>query len=144
PLEPARAVRIIDQVAKALHAAHRIGLIHRDIKPSNILLDDNDFAYLIDFGIARAAGQTGLTSTGAAIGTWAYMSPERLNSGRADARADIYALTCVLHEALTGQRPYPGDSLEQQIVGHLTSPPPRPSMLQPGVPQPLDAVIAKG
>jgi serine/threonine protein kinase len=144
PLSPERAVRIIEQVAKALHAAHRIGLIHRDIKPSNILIAEDDFAYLIDFGIARAAGETGLTSTGAAIGTWAYMSPERLNTGHADARADIYALTCVLHEALTGQRPYPGDSLEQQIVGHLTSPPPRPSMLQPGVPQPLDAVIAKG
>jgi serine/threonine protein kinase, bacterial len=144
PLSPGRAVRIIEQIASALHAAHRIGLIHRDIKPSNILLAEDEFAYLIDFGIARAAGETGLTSTGAAVGTWAYMSPERLNSGRADARADIYALACVLHEALTGQRPYPGDSLEQQIVGHLTSPPPRPSALQPGVPQPLDAVIARG
>jgi serine/threonine protein kinase len=144
PLAPERAVRIIEQVAKALHAAHRIGLIHRDVKPSNILIAEDDFAYLIDFGIAHAAGETGLTSTGAAVGTWAYMSPERLNTGHADARADIYALTCVLHEALTGQRPYPGDSLEQQIVGHLTTPPPRPSMLQSGVPQPLDAVIAKG
>jgi serine/threonine protein kinase len=144
PLAPERAVRIIEQVAKALHAAHRIGLIHRDVKPSNILIAEDDFAYLIDFGIAHAAGETGLTSTGAAIGTWAYMSPERLNTGHADARADIYALTCVLHEALTGQRPYPGDSLEQQIVGHLTTPPPRPSALQPGVPQPLDAIIAKG
>jgi Protein kinase domain len=144
PLSPERAVRIIEQVAKALHAAHEVGLVHRDVKPSNILLDKDDFAYLIDFGIARAAGETGLTSTGAAIGTCAYMSPERLNTGRADARADIYALACVLHEALTGQRPYPGDSLEQQIVGHLTSPPPRPSMLQPGVPEALDAVIAKG
>jgi predicted Ser/Thr protein kinase len=144
PLSPGRAIRIIEQIAEALHAAHRIGLIHRDVKPSNILVAENDFAYLIDFGIARAAGETGLTGTGAAIGTWAYMSPERLNSGRADARADIYALTCVLHEALTGQRPYPGDSLEQQIVGHLTRPPPRPSALQPGVPQPMDEVIAKG
>jgi serine/threonine-protein kinase len=144
PLAPERAVRIIEQVAKALHAAHRIGLIHRDIKPSNILLAEDDFAYLIDFGIARAAGEPGLTSTGATIGTWAYMSPERLNTGHADARADIYALTCVLHEALTGLRPYPGDSLEQQIVGHLTRPPPRPSMLQPAVPQPMDAVIARG
>jgi serine/threonine protein kinase len=144
PLSPGRAVRIIEQIASALHAAHRIGLIHRDIKPSNILVAEDDFAYLIDFGIARAAGETGLTSTGAAIGTWAYMAPERLNSGRADARADIYALACVLYEALTGQRPYPGDSLEQQIVGHLTTPPPRPSALQSGVPQPMDAVIAKG
>src|ERR1700757_590404 len=144
PLAPARAVAIIGQVAQAVYAAHKVGLVHRDIKPSNILLDDNDFAYLIDFGIARAAGQTGLTSTGAAIGTWSYMAPERFQSGTADTRADIYALACVLYEALTGQRPYPGDSLEQQIVGHLTSPPPRPSTLQPGVPGPLDAVIAKG
>jgi serine/threonine-protein kinase len=144
PLSPVRAVRIIEQVAQALHAAHEVGLVHRDVKPSNILLDKNDFAYLIDFGIARAAGETGLTSTGAAIGTWAYMSPERLNTGHADVRADIYALTCVLHEALTGQRPFPGDSLERQIVGHLTSPPPRPSMLQPAVPQSIDAVIARG
>jgi serine/threonine protein kinase, bacterial len=143
-LAPPRAVGIIEQIASALHAAHRIGLIHRDVKPSNILVAENDFAYLIDFGIARAAQETGLTSTGMAIGTWAYMSPERLNTGHADARADIYALACVLHEALTGQRPYPGDSIEQQIVGHLTTPPPRPSMLQPGVPQPMDAVIAKG
>src|ERR1700737_598703 len=144
PLAPERGVRIIAQVAKALHAAHRIGLIHRDVKPSNILLAEDDFAYLIDFGIAHAAGETGLTNTGAAIGTWAYMSPERLNTGHADARADIYALTCVLHEALTGLRPYPGASLEQQIVGHLTAPPPRPSILQFGVPEPMDGVIAKG
>ena len=144
PLEPARAIRIVEQIAAALHAAHEIGLIHRDVKPSNILVARDDFAYLIDFGIARAVGDTGLTSTGAAIGTWAYMSPERLNTGHADARADIYALACVLFEALTGQRPYPGDTLEQQIVGHLTTPPPRPSALQPGVPPPLDAVIARG
>lgn len=91
PLAPERAVRIIEQVAKALHAAHRIGLIHRDIKPSNILLAEDDFAYPIDFGIARAAGETGLTSTRATIGTWSYMSPERFQSGAADARADIYA-----------------------------------------------------
>ena len=78
PLDPSRAVRIIDQVAKALHAAHDVGLIHRDIKPSNILLDRDDFAYLIDFGIARAADDTRLTKTGGTIGTFAYIAPERL------------------------------------------------------------------
>jgi serine/threonine protein kinase len=71
PLPPARAVGIIEQIAFALDAAHRVGLVHRDVKPSNILVADNDFAYLIDFGIARAAGDVGLTSTGTTIGTWA-------------------------------------------------------------------------
>lgn len=144
PLPPARAVGIIEQIASALHAAHEIGLVHRDVKPSNILVAEDDFAYLIDFGIARAAAESSMTITGATMGTPAYMSPERLNAGRADARADIYALACVLHEALTGQRPFPGESLEQQLVGHLTSPPPRPSTLQTGVPEAMDAVVATG
>ncbi len=144
PLPPTRAVGIIEQIALALDAAHQIGLVHRDVKPSNILVADHDFAYLIDFGIARAVGQTGLTGTGATVGTWAYMSPERLNAGQADARADVYALACVLHESLTGQRPFPGDSLEQQIMGHLTNPPPRASMLRTEVPAAMDDVIATG
>ena len=67
PLSPARAVSVIEQIAFALHAVNQIDLVHRDVKPSNILVTDNDFAYLIDFGIARAAGETGLTSTGATI-----------------------------------------------------------------------------
>jgi serine/threonine protein kinase len=82
PLEPGRAVRIIEQVAKALHAAHKIALVHRDVKPSNILLGDDDFAYLIDFGIARGADQTRLTGTGPMIGTFHYMAPERFRGHR--------------------------------------------------------------
>ena len=89
PIDPARAVRIIDQVATALHAAHKVGLIHRDIKPSNILLDDDDFAYLIDFGIARAADETRMTKSGHMIGTFQYIAPERLDSQiEEDARAE--------------------------------------------------------
>jgi serine/threonine protein kinase, bacterial len=144
PLAPGRAVRIIEQVARALRAAHKIGLVHRDVKPSNILVDEDDFAYLIDFGIARGVGQAGLTGTGAMIGSWHYMAPERLGAGEADARADIYALTCVLYECLTGHRPFPGDSLESQVAGHLTVPPPRPSVTGPAVSAAFDAVIAKG
>jgi serine/threonine kinase PknH len=144
PIDPARAVRIIEGVAKALHAAHEVGLVHRDVKPSNILIDRDDFAYLTDFGIARAADQTGLTGTGAIIGSWPYMSPERLRAGQVDARSDIYALACVLYECLTGSTPYPGDNFEQQITAHLTEPPPRPSSTDPNVPATLDPVIATG
>ena len=135
---------IVEQVARAVHAAHKVGLVHRDIKPSNILLDEHDFAYLIDFGIARAAGDTGLTKTGGVIGTLRYMAPERFSSGEADARSDIYALACVLYECLTGRGPFPGDSLEQQLAGHLATPPPQPSRTHPGVPVALDPVIATG
>ncbi len=144
PMAPARAVDIVGQVAKALNAAHKIGLVHRDVKPSNILLDEDDFAYLIDFGIARSAGQTKLTSTGAMIGTWAYMSPERMRAREVDARADIYALTCVLYECLTGRPPFPGDTFESQAIAHLTDPPPRPSFTQTNVPSQVDEVIATG
>lgn len=144
PLSPERAVRIIEQVAQALYAAHAVGLVHRDIKPSNILIDANDFAYLIDFGIARAAGETGLTSTEATIGTWSYMSPERFQGGVADARADIYALACVLYESLTGQPPFVGDTLERIAVAHMMQPPPRPSAVQQGVSARMDDVIARG
>jgi len=143
PLEPARAVRIIEQVAKALQAAHKVGLVHRDVKPSNILVDEDDFAYLIDFGIARGADQTGLTGTGNMIGSLHYMAPERLQAQEADARADIYALACVLYECLTGSRPFRGDSLESQVAAHLTEPPPQPSR-QSNVPPQLDQVIARG
>jgi serine/threonine protein kinase len=108
PLPPERALRIVEQVAQALHAAHKVGLVHRDVKPSNILIDDNDFAYLIDFGIARAAGEAGLTSTGETIGTLAYTAPERFQTGTSDSRADIYSLACVLYQSLTGQRPFTG------------------------------------
>jgi len=144
PMEPVRAVKIIEQIASALNAAHKIGLVHRDVKPSNILVAEDDFSYLIDFGIARAAGETKLTATGNVVGTWPYMAPERFTTGQSDTRSDIYALTCVLYECLTSSRPFPGESVEQQIAGHLTAPPPRPSIKRKDVSPELDAVIAAG
>lgn len=144
PVDPARAVRIIEQVADALDAAHAAGLVHRDVKPSNIVLARRDFVYLIDFGIAQLIGGARITRTGGTRGTPAYMSPERFDTGEATPRSDIYALTCVLHECLTGRSPFAGDSLEQQIRGHLTSPPPKPSQLRAEIPAAFDDVIAKG
>jgi serine/threonine-protein kinase len=145
PLDPTRAVNIVGQVAKALHAAHEEGLLHRDIKPSNILLDRDDFAYLIDFGIARTRDETRMTKSGSAIGTFQYIAPERLAIGAdEDARADIYSLACVLYECLTGSPPFPGDTMPQLVAAHLNTPPPRPSISQSGVPTPVDEVIARG
>ncbi len=145
PLDPRRAVHIIEQIAGALHSAHQAGLVHRDVKPSNILLADNDFAYLIDFGIARAADDTKLTSEGSTIGTWAYMAPERFNTpGDIQPSSDIYALACVLFQCLTGEPPFPGNTLEQVAVGHMVAPPPRASELTESVPPGLDRVIETG
>jgi serine/threonine protein kinase len=144
PMDPKRAVAIVEQIASALHNAHKIGLVHRDVKPSNILVGANDFAYLIDFGIARAADDSRLTSANAAIGTWAYMAPERFSSGEIHPSSDIYALACVLYQCLTGQQPFPGNTLEQVAVGHMVNPPPRPSEKSGTVPTALDEVIAKG
>jgi serine/threonine protein kinase, bacterial len=145
PLTPARTVAIVRHVAAALDAAHANGVTHRDVKPENILIGHEDFAYLVDFGIARAATDPGLTQHGTAVGTYNYMAPERFTGDEVTYRADIYALACVLGECLTGAPPYRADSLERLIAAHLLEPAPRPSQLRPGrVPQALDPVIARG
>jgi len=144
PLDAQRAVHIVEQIASALNSAHQAGLVHRDVKPSNILVTPNDFAYLIDFGIARAAGDTALTSASTTIGTWAYMAPERFNTGQSDASSDIYALACVLYQCLTGELPFPGETLEQVAVSHMVMPPPAPSKDRTTIPTAMDGVIATG
>ena len=143
PLDPEFCVKVAEQVGAALDAAHAAGLIHRDVKPSNILITDRDFVYLIDFGLARTAGEAGLTTAGSTLGTMAYMAPERFEGKPVDPTSDIYALTCVLYECLTGARPYPAESLEQQIAGHMAKPIPRPSAIDPKLAA-FDEVIAKG
>jgi ABC-type amino acid transport substrate-binding protein/predicted Ser/Thr protein kinase len=143
PLGPQAAAAVVEQVAAALDAAHQQGLVHRDVKPTNILITDQDFVYLIDFGLARTAGEPGMTTAGQTLGTLAYMAPERFSGRESDTRSDIYALTCVFYECLTGNRPYPSDSLEQQIAGHMVLPMPRPSDSDPALAA-FDDIVAKG
>jgi serine/threonine protein kinase, bacterial len=144
PLDPARAVSIVGQIALALDAAHDDQIVHRDVKPANILLAPEDFACLVDFGLANAATDAKLTTVGNTVGTFAYMAPERLSNEKIDHRVDIYALACVLYECLTGTPPYPSGELTALIAAHLTSPIPRPSQQRPDVPTQFDDVIAHG
>ncbi|HEY6761139.1 MAG TPA: protein kinase [Baekduia sp.] len=141
-LDPARAASIVAQVADALDAAHAAGLVHRDVKPANVLIG-GAHAYLSDFGITRVqASDTRITDSGNWIGTVDFMAPEHLRGEPTDARADVYALGCVLYTALTGSPPFRRETVPATITAHLHDGPPRPSSV-PGVPVAFDAVIAR-
>jgi serine/threonine kinase PknH len=144
PLPPAKAVSIVRQIASALDAAHAAGVLHRDVKPGNILITADDFAYLVDFGIANAATEQKLTQVGDVLGTWTYMAPERFQGDgtQVTASADTYALACVLFEALAGEPPFSGDSASL-VAAHLTQPVPRVTP-RVGLPPALDDVISRG
>jgi serine/threonine kinase PknH len=144
PLTPPRSVAIITQIASALDAAHAAGVMHRDVKPPNILVTRDDFAYLVDFGIASATTDEKLTQLGTAVGTWKYMAPERFTGDEVTYRADIYALACVLHECLTGAPPYRADSAGVLVKAHMSDPIPQPSAVRSGIPKAFDSVIARG
>src|SRR5207248_8677061 len=106
-IEPLRAARIVRQVGAALDAAHARGLLHRDVKPSNVLLARRDHVYLSDFGLAKAAASAeALTRQGTVVARAEYVAPEQILNQRVDARADIYALGCLLFESLTGEPPF--------------------------------------
>ncbi|WP_280404415.1 serine/threonine-protein kinase [Nocardia brasiliensis] len=143
PLPPARAVRIVMQVAQALDDVHRAGLVHRDVKPSNIMLGPDDHVHLIDFGTAYRIDQPALTTSSHVVGTLAYMAPERF-SGAGDARSDQYSLACVLYECLTARRPFGNADAAQSLLAHLMTEPPLAADWNPAVPAALDAVIARG
>jgi serine/threonine protein kinase, bacterial len=143
PLSPPRAVAIVRQIGSALDAAHAAGVLHRDVKPENILVSADDFAYLVDFGIASATSDEKLTQFGTTVGTFKYMAPERFTDSDVTYRADIYALACVLYECLTGSPPYRGDQVSV-MSAHLHQGVPRPSAVRPDIPVAFDHVIARG
>ena len=144
-----KALIITGQVARALDAAHRRGLVHRDVKPGNILLeteteDDPVHVYLADFGITKhTLSRSGLTSTGEFLGTIDYVAPEQIQGRTVDGRADQYSLGCVLYECLTGHVPFDKDLDAAVIWAHVEELPPMPSDLRPDLPSAVDDVFSK-
>jgi serine/threonine protein kinase len=149
-LEPARALAILDQVARALDAAHARGLVHRDVKPGNILLappvldGDPEHVYLVDFGLARSDNDDrSIGGGGSFLGTPRYAAPEQAAGRPVDGRTDGYALGCVLYECLTGRPPFADGSGEAVLLAHLEAPPPRATTLRPDLPPGIDQVITR-
>ncbi len=142
-LEPLRAARIVRQVGAALDAAHARAMLHRDVKPSNVLLARHDHAYLTDFGLAKPTGSAGgLTRQGTVVARAEYVAPEQILNQRVDARADIYALGCLLFEALTGESPFAGGK-DAGPLAHLDAPPQSPLDLRPDLPRGFGDVVLR-
>ncbi|HXU00661.1 MAG TPA: protein kinase, partial [Polyangia bacterium] len=140
PLEPARAVRIVEQIAAALDAAHARGLVHRDVKPSNVLLDQREHAYLADFGLTRELGEVAAPLDAAcSLGTADYVAPEQIRGDDVDGRADQYSLACLLYECLIGTPPYRRGTEVATLYAHLEEAPPAP----PGLDEVMAGALAK-
>jgi beta-lactam-binding protein with PASTA domain/tRNA A-37 threonylcarbamoyl transferase component Bud32 len=143
-LTPARAVALMEPVLRALAAAHAAGLVHRDIKPENVLLADDGRVKVADFGLARAVEASNLTqTTGLLMGTVAYLSPEQVETGLADARSDVYAAGVVLWELLTGTPPYSAETPLAVAYKHVHEDIPPPSSAMSGIPPALDALVTR-
>jgi serine/threonine protein kinase len=142
-----RAARIVGQVAAALDEAHSCGLVHRDVKPGNILVvgvEPDEHAYLTDFGLTRRTGESqAMTASGAIVGTIDYMAPEQARGGRVDARTDVYALGCVLHEALSGEVPFPRDGEMARLFAHVNDAPPPLRQTVPELPEAVELAVLR-
>jgi serine/threonine-protein kinase len=149
-LQPENALFLLGQVARALDAAHRKGLVHRDVKPGNMLIErgsdegDPDHVYLADFGITKhAMSRTGLTSTGQFLGTIDYVAPEQIRGTSVLGLADQYSLGCVLYECLTGRVPFEKDLDAAIIWAHVEETPAMPTVLRPDLPPEIDDVFGR-
>ena len=137
-----QALRYTTDTLEALRAAHRVGVIHRDIKPENILVPTDGPAKVTDFGLARAASEVSMSSTGNMLGTVAYIAPEIATTAEADVRSDIYSVGIMLYEMLTGAVPWAGESPLQIASHHVSDNVPSPSAAQPWIPREIDDLVA--
>jgi serine/threonine-protein kinase len=142
-LAPAEAARIGAQAADALEAAHLAGIVHRDVKPGNIMLATDGGVKVMDFGIAAAAYGSSLTATGSLLGTAAYMSPERVSGEAATPASDVYSLSVVVYEALTGTPPFDLETPVATAAAHVHTAPVPVRTLAPDVPAPLAAAVER-
>lgn len=136
------AARVIRDVAEALAYAHDRCVLHRDVKPSNVILDMQGHAWVTDFGLAKAEGESGLTKTGELVGTLRYMAPERFQ-GECDARSDVYSLGLTLYEVLTTEPAFSGSDRAQLYKSVTERTPRRPRELEPRIPRELERIVLK-
>ncbi len=143
PLPVEQAVDLAIQIGSALERAHEAGIVHRDIKPANILLTDRDQVKIVDFGLAKLAGEAAVTREGSVIGTPAYMSPEQASGEEVDGRSDLWALGAVLYEMLTGRRAFAADH-ERAILHAILSSDPTPiATMRPDVPAEILRIVRR-
>jgi eukaryotic-like serine/threonine-protein kinase len=143
PLEIREALDIASQAAHGLAKAHAHGIVHRDIKPGNIFITDDHEVKIVDFGLAKLAGQVRLTSTGKTMGTVSYMSPEQARGEETGPKTDIWALGVVLYEMVTGEVPFKGDYDVAAIYSIMNDAPPAMSGIRPGMPEELENIVKK-
>ncbi len=143
PLSVDRAIDIAVQICRGLSRAHEAGIIHRDIKPANIMLTKRGEVKVLDFGLAKLAGQTRLTRTGTTLGTAAYMSPEQARSEAVDQRSDLWSVGVVLYEMLTGRAPFKFENEQALLYAILNQEPPPPGQVRPGISLSLEQIVQK-